>query len=228
MMSSGIVRTTSSDRVHVLTTGGRRDLGLNRVTGTAIGCGAALALLLSGCGGGDGASADPPSSSSSTGSPSSSGSTDSSPSPSASTPTVAPARGVLLEQASATMNAPTGFVHAPDLVHFQDSAFSTGSSNDVVSMSQSPWGGGSVSDAARLALKSSSYILPPKRLEDVLLDGVPAYHLAGGPDRYTAGDMYGALYQGDLVTVEFDFSKQRSPAERRKMMASSLATFHWK
>ena len=126
------------------------------------------------------------------------------------------------------MNAPTGFGRAPGMVHFLDSAYSNGSTNDVVSLSQSPWGAGSVSDAAKLALKSSSYLLPPKRLEDVVLDGVPAYHLAGGPDRYTAGDMYGALYQGELVTVEFDFSKQRSPAERRRLMASSLATFSWK
>lgn len=199
---------------------------MNRVTGTAIGCGAALALLLSGCGGGDGASADPASSSSSSSSPTSNGSSE--PSPSASTPTVVPARGVLLKQPSGTMNAPTGFVHAPGLVHFQDSAFSTGSTNDVVSMSQSPWGSSSVTDAAKLALKSSTYLVPPKRLEDVVLDGVPAYHLAGGPDHFTSGDMYGALYEGDLLTIEFDFSKQRSPAERRKLMASSLATFHWK
>ena len=165
-------------------------------------------------------------SSSTSPSPTSSGSTD--PSPSASTPTVAPARGVLLKQPSATMNAPTGFVHAPDLVHFQDSAFSTGSTNDVVSMSQSPWGSSSVTDAAKLALKSSTYIVPAKRLEDVVLDGVVAYHLAGRPDHFTAGDMYGAIYEGDLLTIEFDFNKQRSPAERRKLMASSLATFHWK
>ena len=199
---------------------------MNRVTGTAIGCGAALALLLSGCGGNDGASADPTSSSSSSSTPTSSGSGE--PSTSTSTPTVAPATGVLLKQPSATMNSPTGFVHAPGMVHFLDSAFSTGSTNDVVSLSQSPWGGGSVTHAARLALKSSSYIIPPKRLEDVVLDGVPAYHLAGSPDRFTAGDMYGAIYQDDLVTIEFDFGKRRSPAERRKLMASSLATFHWK
>jgi len=191
------------------------------LSGTALGCGAALALLLSGC---DGASADPASSSS----PSSTGSADPSTSPSADTPTVAPATGVLLEQPSAAMNAPTGFGRAPGMVHFLSSAYSNGSSNDVVSLSQSPWGSGSVSDAARLALKSSSYLLPPRRLADVALDGVPAYHLTGGPDRYTAGDMYGALHQGELVTVEFDFSKQRSPAERRRLMASSLATFHWK
>ena len=199
---------------------------MNRVTGTAIGCGAALALLLSGCGGNDGASADPASSSSSSSSPTSSGSSE--PSPSASTPTVAPARGVLLKQPYASVNAPTGFVRAPAMVHFQSSAYSTGSTNDVVSLGQSPWGSSSVTDAARLALKSSSYIIPPKRLEDVVLDGVPAYHLAGGPDQFTSGDMYGALYEGDLLTIEFDFSKQRSPAERRKLMASSLATFHWK
>ena len=135
---------------------------------------------------------------------------------------------MLLKQPSATMNAPTGFVHAPDLVHFQDSAFSNGSTNDVVSLSQSPWGSSSVTDAAKLALKSSSYLVPAKRLEDVVLDGVVAYHLAGGPDHFTAGDMYGAIYEGDLLTIEFDFNKQRSPAERRKLMASSLATFHWK
>lgn len=210
------------------TAGGRRDLGLNRLTGTAIGCGAALALLLSGCGGGDGASADPTSSGSSSSSPSPSSSPSTDPSPSASTPTVALARGVLLKQPSASVNAPTGFVRAPAMVDFQSSAYSTGSTNDVVSLGQSPWGSSSVTDAAKLALKSSTYLVPPKRLEDVVLDGVVAYHLAGGPDHFTAGDMYGAIYEGDLVTIEFDFSKQRSPAERRKLMASSLATFHWK
>lgn len=219
MMCSGIVRATSRGP----RAGRRKDLGLNRVTGTAIGCGAALALLLSGCGGGDGASADPTSSRSS---PTTSPSTD--PSPSASTPTVAPATGVLLEQPSASVNAPTGFVHAPATVHFQDTAYSTGSTNDVVSLVQTPWDSSGITDAAKLALKTSTYILPPKRLADVVLDGVVAYHLAGGPDHFTAGDMYGAIYEGDLVTIEFDFSKQRSPAQRRKMMASSLATFHWK
>ncbi len=150
---------------------------MNRLTGTAVGGGLALVLLLSGCGGGSDASEGPTDPTSS--SASSDASTSETPS---STPTVEPATGPLLEQEHATMNAPTGYRRQPDMVPFETSAGSKQrGSIDVVSLSQMPWGDDeNLDEAVRLTIKTSWPHGPrPRRLEDVDLDGVPAFHLAG-------------------------------------------------
>ena len=205
---------------------------MNRLTGTAVGCGLALVLLLSGCGGGSDASAGPtdPASSSSDAadSPSSAPSTDESPS---STPTVVPATGPLLKQEHATMNAPTGYRRQPDMVPFETSAGSKQlGSIDVVSLSQMPWGDdANLDEAVRLTIKTSWPDGPrPKRLEDVDLDGVPAFHLAGPAGEYKVLEEYGALYDGDLVHFTFVLDNINSKAKRRAAIESALATVRWR
>ncbi|GAA2156657.1 hypothetical protein GCM10009844_45110 [Nocardioides koreensis] len=202
---------------------------MNRLTGTAVGGGLALALLLSGCGGGSDASEGPaaPTGSGST-SPSQSSSDSAGETPS-STSTVEPATGPLLEAEHATMIAPTGYRHIPDMVEFETSAGgSRGGSIDVVTLGETPWGSDEdLDEAVRLTTRSWP-AGRPDRLADVEIDGVPAFHLAGLSGKYTALEEYGALYQGDLVYFTFSLDNINSKAKRRAAIESSLATVRWR
>jgi len=174
-----------------------------------------LGGLLAGCAGGD----DDPATASST---SSSSSTPTS-SP---TPTVAPATGARLTQPSATMNAPDGWKHLDDLVDFQDTAGAPKGA-DVLSLYEMPLGSGTLTEAAQNSRQNKSFKPPPERLADVELDGVPAYHLSGPIDRFSRIEEYGALYRGRVVTVEFQLTNGPA-AERRALVDSALASFHWR
>lgn len=194
---------------------------MNRLTGTTVGGGLALVLLLSGCGGGSDASEGP------TDPTSSDASTSATPSAASSRE---PATGPLLEQEHATMNAPTGYRRQPDMVPFETSAGSKQrGSIDVVSMGEMPWGSDeNMDEAVRLTIKTWEDGGRPRRLEDVELDGVPAFHLVGRSGKYAVHEEYGVLYEGDLVYFTFLLDNINSEAKRRAAIESSLATVRWR
>lgn len=205
---------------------------MNRLTGTTAGYGLALVLLLSGCGGGSDASegpADPTSSSPSDSAGDSAGS-DATAGETPGASTVKPATGPLLKAKHATMNAPTGYRRQPDLVQFETSAAGTQlGSIDVVTLGEMPWGNDeNMDEAVRLTYKTWADGPRPKRLADVDLDGVPAFHVAGPSGKYQALEEYGALYEGDLVYFTFALDNINSAAKRRAAIESSLATVRWR
>jgi hypothetical protein len=179
----------------------------------------ALALTLAGCAdAGDGeAGAEQPDGAS----PTSAAST----SPS---PTAKDATGALLEQPDATVRAPEGFTHAPDVLASQDSAEDVTSLSQV-HLSQKPgWRGAGLDEAASTSRDNKSFRTRPDRVDDIELDGVPAYHLTGRVDQSLTFDEFGALRHGQLFLVEFEFDSGVSESERREAIESSLATFEWR
>jgi hypothetical protein len=180
---------------------------------------AVMALGLTGCtgSGDDPAEADPGAS----GSPSSTSSENRE-----SEGAVDPATGDRLEQPSATMNAPDGFVHLPDLMDFQDSAAPRGNTS-VVNLSEDPgWRDATLDEAATTSRRTKSFT-PPRRMPDVELGGEPAYHLSGKVNSFNAFDEYGAVRGSRLVTVSFELETSIPKARREQMIASALATFAW-
>ena len=83
-------------------------------------------------------------------------------------------------------------------------------------------------EAVRLTIKTWQDGGRPRRLEDVELDGVPAFHLAGPAGKYAVHEEYGALYEGDLVYFTFVLDNINSEAKRRAAIESSLATVRWR
>ncbi|WP_379176584.1 MULTISPECIES: hypothetical protein [unclassified Nocardioides] len=139
-----------------------------------------------------------------------------------------PATGDLLEQASATMNAPDGYTHMPDMADYLDSA-GEDEGIGVVGLGEDPgWTTGTLAEAASTTRRSKPFRPLPERLDDVELDGERAFHLSGAINAYSVYDEFGALRNGNFIHVEFRQSKSVPAAERQRLIESALASFRWR
>lgn len=189
---------------------------MNKQLAAVLALGLTGSLALSGCSGSgdDPAAADPSASASRSGGPDPSRA-----------PSVAPATGARVEQPGATMNAPDGFTHDPDMVDFLDSA-SKGTS--LVTLGEDPgWRTGDLDEAAESSRRSKSY-QAPERLADTELAGEPAYHLSGPVNAFSRLEEFAAIHDDHLVTVSFELDSSLPKAARQKMVDSALATFEWR
>jgi hypothetical protein len=185
---------------------------------------AALALVLAGCGDDGTPEAAPSGSASGT-------TATSSPSKSPS-PSTVPAAGAQMKGASYTAHAPEGWK-----VEARDSALSglalaskskkDGSLVGMISIADGP---AFVEDTnaqlARELVRSSEFQRAPKILEDLRIDGVDVYQVAGKVDEFDYTIQLGTIFKENLVEVRIE-SYQLSPQEMREILDSVLASWQW-
>jgi hypothetical protein len=123
------------------------------------------------------------------------------------------------------VRVPEGFKHLSQMADYQDSA---GQKLTVVNLLEDASYTGVTLDEAASSSRRSKSFKTPERLEDVELDGVPAYHLHGVRYSTVVFDEFGALRDGHLVVVDFSQPRDMTEAERQKVIESSLATFQWR
>ncbi len=211
---------------------------MNRVTRTRrpAAVAALAAVLLAGvaaCGDDSKQSQDEPTSASSSTSPSESatGSASESASESASapeTPSVTPATGIELVQASSAVRAPAGWEQQEALLDYASAATEPGKLNTMqLADSGSISGGASLDALAQGAMKALPKDADAQRLPDVDLGGVPAFHLhytiPQDPQEY---DVITTERNGRNVGLDFILLK-KSAATNPDLIASVLATFRW-
>jgi hypothetical protein len=199
---------------------------------------AAVALLAAlvvsgaaGCGGDDPESEpDPTSTPSTSQQPSSSdpasSPTDSSTSPAG--PSVTPASGITLTEASSTVNAPAGWERQPDLVSFASSVAEPGKYNTMELVDS-----GDISGGASLESQAASamQVLPKgakaERLPDVSLAGSTAFHIHYFvPGDRVEYDTITTIRNGRNVGLDFVLDKKNA-ATNPDLIASVVATFQW-
>jgi hypothetical protein len=186
---------------------------------------AALAVVLAGCGDDGTPSAEPSDSSGTT----ASSPTSPSESPDAS---ATPAAGKAMKGPSYTARAPEGWK-----VEARDNALSglviaskskeDGSLVGMISIADGP---AFVEDTnaqlARELVRSSEFQRPPKVLEDLRIDGVEVYQVAGKVDEFDYTIQLGTIFEENLVEVRIE-SYQLSPQEMRETLESVLASWQW-
>lgn len=187
---------------------------------------AALLTLATACGGG---SDDPsPEPSTSAGS-SASGTPSADSSPSDSEGATPAATGVLLVQPHAQVRGPAGWRRAEVLVRTMVSADDRHTPSTMSLGEIDAFGGTSdIDEVAENALTTLPYDQLPKRLPNTQLDGVEVYHLAGMVQDHLYHEEFGANVDDRLVSLVFDLSDLLSPAERREVVDSVVASFRWR
>jgi len=190
---------------------------------------AALLTSAAGCGGDDdpGDAKGDPTASGTTSGPTSPGRTTSeSSSPAA--PSVTPASGIQLTEASSTVRAPEGWKHMDDLVDYASGASDPASRNSVDLVDSGDLSGGAPLDVqAQSALHSLPQGAQAERLPDVQLGGVAAFHIhytvPGDRSEY---DTITTVRNGRNVGLDFVLDKKNA-ATNPDLVASVLATFEW-
>lgn len=190
-------------------------------------------LLAAGCGGGDDPATDGPATASPTSSPTTSPAT--SPTTSTGTPTpestyagTAPADGPALVSAITSLHAPQGW-NEPRPANGTIGSITGFDGNPrysiVVVDEESSVPDASLDALAEVRTTGSIYDPPLERQDDVVLQGQPAYHLAG-PDRVFQGlaDEYGLYRQGHLVTITITVPEKLAQAEREAIDAAVMAS----
>jgi len=194
---------------------------------------AALAAVLlasaAGCGGDD----DP---GEAKGDPTAGGGTSTATSPSATTaessspaaPSVTPASGIQLTEASSTVRAPAGWRPMDDLVDYASAASDPHHRNSLDLVDSGDLSGGAPLDVqAQSALHSLPKGAQASRLPDVQLDGVAAFHIhytvPGDRSEY---DTITTVRNGRNVGLDFVLDKKNA-ATNPDLVASVLATFEW-
>jgi hypothetical protein len=209
----------------------RRHLGhgLGRLAVTAL-----AAVLLAGAAGCEGddseqGQGDPTPhepTSSTTGASSPSGTTGESSSPAA--PSITPASGIQLTEASSAVRAPAGWKALKAIVEYASAATEPGKLNTVQLVDGGDLSGGAPLDVqAQSAMRALPKGARASRLADVMLDGVAAFHI-----HYTVP---GDRQEYDTITtvrngrnVGLDFMLDKKNAETNPdLVASVLATFQW-
>ncbi|WP_028642992.1 hypothetical protein [Nocardioides sp. URHA0020] len=195
---------------------------------TAAAVAAGLVLTLAGCSDDD-PKADPsskPSLSASSSAPS--GSTSPTATAEAS-PSVSPATGPLLKMPNATIKAPKDWIQASDLIDIATEANPPSASLSAVRLGSIEYTGPTIplDLQAESAIDSYAERGTLKRLPDVELDGVTLFHVAGSPRKGIHLDAYGVRQDGWDTDVQFRFDRAFTPAQRKEIIAQSLATFDW-
>lgn len=144
-------------------------------------------------------------------------------------PAVEPAAGVRLALPLSTVRAPEGWTRPEKIVRTQVDAGDDDTSS-IISLGEAEAFGSTMSadELADASIESSFYSRKPRKLPLVELDGVEAYHLAGKVERSTYLEEFGVIVDDQIVTLGFDFSLEVSPAERREIVDSVVASFRWR
>jgi hypothetical protein len=183
-----------------------------------------------GCGGDDdpGQAQDEPTASSSapstTGTPT--GSTSEASSPAA--PSVTPASGIQLTEASSTIRVPAGWEPMDEIVEYASGASDARSRNSVDLVDSGDLSGNAPLDLqAQTALDGLPKGAKGSRLPDVQLAGVTAFHIhytvPGDRSEY---DTITTVRNGRNVGLDFVLEKKNA-ATNPDLVASVLATFEW-
>ncbi|WP_309648769.1 hypothetical protein [Nocardioides sp.] len=199
---------------------------MKRSLGSLAGC--AVLVLTSACsGGGD----DPAPSTGSTGaSPGESapaaGEPTTEPSPEEpETPEVEPASGPDLTQTNLSVRAPEGWTLTREGDPFSGQASEGLSSIFVTEIEDFGDGVLSIQQQAEIAQNSGSYLMKPKILEPVEIDGREWYHVAGPTDRVRHVDAFGTSEDGLSYSVDIALNRATfSPAQRQELVDAVLAS----
>ena len=144
------------------------------------------------------------------------------------TPSVTPASGIELVQATSAVRVPAGWEQQDALLDYASAATEPGKLNTVqLADSGSISGGASLDALAEGALKALPSGADAQRLPDVDLGGVPAFHLhytvPQDPQEY---DVITTERNGRNVGLDFMLVKKNA-ATNPDLIASVLATFRW-
>jgi hypothetical protein len=157
---------------------------------------------------------------------STSGSTSESSSPPA--PSVTPASGIELTEASSTVRAPVGWEPMDEIVDYASAASDAGGRNSVDLVDSGDLSGGASLDTqAASAIKTLPKGAHAARQPDVMLDGVAAFHIhytvPGDRSEY---DTITTVRNGRNVGLDFVL-EQKNAATNPDLIESVLATFAW-
>ena len=144
------------------------------------------------------------------------------------TPSVTPASGIELVQATSAVRVPAGWEQPDALLDYASAATEPGKLNTVqLADSGSISGGASLDALAEAALKALPSGADAQRLPDVDLGGVPAFHLhytiPQDPQEY---DVITTERNGRNVGLDF-LLLTKNAATNPDLIASVLATFRW-
>jgi hypothetical protein len=144
------------------------------------------------------------------------------------TPSITPASGVQLTEASSTIRAPAGWKRTDDLVSYASGASDRTFRNSVDLVDSGDLsGGGPLDQQAQIALHNLPEGATGQRLPDVQLDGVTAFHIhytvPGDRSEY---DSFTTVRNGRNVGLDFVLEKKNA-ATNPDLVASVLATFQW-
>ncbi len=144
------------------------------------------------------------------------------------TPSVAPATGIELVQATSAVRVPAGWEPQDALLDYASAATEPGKLNTIqLADSGSISGGASLDALAQGAIKALPSGADVQRLPDVDLGGVPAFHLhytvPQDPQEY---DVITTERNGRNVGLDFMLAKKNA-ATNPDLVASVLATFRW-
>ena len=142
------------------------------------------------------------------------------------TPTVAPANGIAVEVKGMKAHAPRGWVAGPDFVS-QAGANPPGVLGTAMMLYSFPVFGDltvTTDDLAQDSTRSGGWQRRATRRDDVVIDGVDAFHVAGrvNPGQYS--DVYGAVHADKQLTIVFNWMQQESRAYRDEVIGSVLAS----
>ena len=143
-------------------------------------------------------------------------------------PSVTPATGIELVQATSAVRVPAGWEQQDALLDYASAAIEPGKLNTIqLADSGSISGGASLDALAQGAIKTLPSGAEVQRLPDVDLGGVPAFHLhytvPQDPQEY---DVITTERNGRNVGLDFVLVKKNG-ATNPDLIASVLATFRW-
>jgi hypothetical protein len=144
------------------------------------------------------------------------------------TPSVTPASGIELVEATSAVRVPAGWEPQDALLDYASAATEPGKLNTVQLADSGSISGGAGLDAlAEGAIKALPSGADVQRLPDVDLGGVPAFHLhytvPQDPQEY---DVITTERNGRNVGLDFMLMKKNA-ATNPELIASVLATFRW-
>jgi len=144
------------------------------------------------------------------------------------TPSVTPATGIELVQATSAVRVPAGWEQQDALLDYASAAIEPGKLNTIqLADSGSISGGASLDALAEGAIKTLPSGADVQRLPDIDLGGVPAFHLhytvPQDPQEY---DVITTERNGRNVGLDFVLVKKNG-ATNPDLIASVLATFRW-
>jgi len=146
-------------------------------------------------------------------------------SPTSATPSVEPATGPVVEERQFTVRVPRGYV-VEDKVFTLTSTRDRSSSDGIYVAAQDAPGLENLSQAVRVVLRSVSVRPKPERVDDVVIGGEPAYHLAGRSGAGNRYHSYGLVRGGQLLQVIFELDGPDARAD--EIVGSVLATWEWR
>lgn len=142
--------------------------------------------------------------------------------------TVAAATGDPLELSNVSVRAPEGFDADPPDGSNLRFAFERGGVQSIAlantsSLDESQ----SLTEQARVSMRSNVYPRPPTLMEPVEFDGVAMYHYAGRVSEHEYVEEYGTIYDGSQISINFRLAATSSDAERQQLVASVMASLQF-